>query len=157
MAQNSQAKFAFTGTGVQWIGYRDPWSGIAKVYLDGILKDTIDTYSAVSQAQTALYSAAGLSNASHELIVVPTGTRNAASGGAWVWVDAFDVTAGNAATSTPSQPSAGSAPPTTQPQPPAGSAPPTTVRIKQNDPAVAYTGVWFTNTSAGGGEAAVLS
>jgi hypothetical protein len=145
MAQDSQAKFTFTGTGVQWIGYRDPWSGIAKVYLDGVLKGTIDTYSATSQGQIALYSVGGLSNASHDLTVVPTGTHNPASAGAWVWVDAFDVTAGNAAA-------------TPQPQPPTGSAPPTTVRIKQNDPAVAYTGAWFTNnSSSGSGEATVLS
>ena len=89
--QGSQATFTFTGTGVQWIGYRDPWSGIAQVYLDGALKGTIDTYSASTQAQAVLFSSSGLSNASHTLTIVVTGTHNANSAGAWVWLDAFDV------------------------------------------------------------------
>jgi hypothetical protein len=91
MDQGSQATFTFTGTGVKWIGYGDPWSGIAQVYLDGALKGTIDTYSAGTQAQAVLFSSGGLSNASHKLTIVVTGTHDASSAGAWVWVDAFDV------------------------------------------------------------------
>ena len=91
MDQGSQARFTFTGTGVQWIGFRDAWSGIAQVYVDGVLEGLIDTYSAEQQAQAVVYSISGLSNASHSLTIVVTGTRNANSGGAWVWVDAFDV------------------------------------------------------------------
>jgi hypothetical protein len=91
MDQGSQARFTFTGTGVQWIGFRDPWSGIAQVYVDGALQGTIDTYSADTHAQAVVYSLSGLSNASHNLTVVAAGTRNANSGGTWVWVDAFDV------------------------------------------------------------------
>jgi hypothetical protein len=92
MDAGSQGKFTFTGTGVKWIGYRDQWSGIAKVYLDGVLKATIDTYSASAQAQTAEYSVSGLSNAAHSLTIVVTGQRDSKSSEDWVWVDAFDVT-----------------------------------------------------------------
>ena len=67
MDAGSRANFTFTGTGVKWIGYRDQWSGIAQVYLDGVLKGTIDTYSASAQAQAAEYSVSGLSNAAHSL------------------------------------------------------------------------------------------
>jgi len=98
MDQGSQAKFTFTGTGVQWIGHRDPWSGIAQVYLDGALKGTIDTYSANTQAQAVVYSVSGLSNASHSLAIAVAGTNNASSSGAWVWVDAFDVSITSSAT-----------------------------------------------------------
>jgi hypothetical protein len=91
MDQGSQATFTFTGTGVQWIGYRDAWSGIAQVYLDGALKGTIDTYSAAEQAQAVIYSVSHLSNTSHTLTIVVRGTHDAASAGAWVWVDAFNV------------------------------------------------------------------
>ena len=91
MDQGSQATFTFTGTGVQWIGYRDAWSGIAQVYLDGALKGTIDTYSAAEQAQAVLYTSGRLSNTSHTLTIVAAGTHDAASAGAWVWVDAFEV------------------------------------------------------------------
>jgi len=142
MDQGSQATFTFTGTGVQWLGYRDGWSGIAQVYLDGALKGTIDTYSAVAQAQTVLYSLSGLSNASHNLTIAVTGTRNAKSGGAWIWVDAFDVTA-----------------PTTIPTSPASSPVASTpTRIEQNAPTVVYTGgTWSKNATApsSGGSAAL--
>jgi hypothetical protein len=143
--QGSQATFTFTGTGVQWIGYRDPWSGIAQVYLDGVLKGTIDTYSASSQAQAVVYSLSGLSNASHNLMLVATGTRNANSGGAWVWVDAFDVSVTSTSPTT-----AASSAPLTKPSAP--------IRIEQNSTAVVYTGgAWFTNATApsSGGSAAL--
>jgi hypothetical protein len=102
MDQGSQARFTFTGTGVQWIGYRDAWSGIAQVYVDGALQGTIDTYSAAQQAQAVVYSLSGLSKASHNLTIVAAGTHNANSGGAWVWVDAFDVSTASTATTAAS-------------------------------------------------------
>jgi len=143
MDQGSQAKFTFTGTGVQWIGYRDPWSGIAQVYLDGALQGTIDTYSADTQAQAVLYSLSGLSNGSHDLTLLVTGTRNARSGGAWVWVDAFEVSVPS--TTTKTEPSPASSTPSSAP-----------IRIEQNAPSVVYTGgAWFGNgaTSNSGGSA----
>ena len=141
MDQGSQATLTFTGTGVQWIGYRDPWSGIAQVYLDGVLKGTIDTYSAGAQAQAVLYSLSGLSNASHNLTLMVSGTRNANSGGAWIWVDAFDVSIQENTTTTTS---------------PAASTTP--IRMEQKAHAVVYTGgAWLKNTTApsSGGSAVV--
>jgi hypothetical protein len=91
MDAGSQVRFTFTGTGVNWIGFRDEWSGIAQVYLDGVLQSTVDTWSAVTQPEAVLYSATGLSNQGHTLTIVVTGTRRAGSGGSWVWVDAFEV------------------------------------------------------------------
>jgi len=130
MDAGAQATFRFTGTGVQWIGLQDPWSGRAEVYLDGQRQGTIDTYSPGTQAQAVLYSLSGLPDAAHTLKIVVTGTRNASSGGSWVWVDAFDVT-----TATAAAPAAPSAP----------------ARIEQTAPAVAWSGGgWFTNTTAHG-------
>lgn len=99
MDTNSAAIFSFTGTGVKWIGFGDPWSGIAQVYVDGVLKATIDTFSANQASQTTQYSVANLSNASHTLKIVATGTHSSAASGAWIWVDAFDVTTDTGATS----------------------------------------------------------
>jgi hypothetical protein len=101
MDQGSQAIFTFTGTGVQWIGYRDAWSGIAHVYLDGALKGTIDTYSANEQAQAVIYSTSGLIDTRHTLTIVVNGTHDAISAGAWVWVDAFDVSVPSTAATAP--------------------------------------------------------
>lgn len=105
MDAGSQAKLTFTGTAVKWIGFSDPWSGIAQVYLDGALAGTVDTYAADQKTQFVQYSVANLSNTSHTLTIIATGTHSAQSGGAWVWVDAFDVT-GQAATqsATPVKP-----------------------------------------------------
>jgi hypothetical protein len=92
MDAGSTAQFTFTGTGVKWIGFSDPWSGIAQVYLDGTLVNTVDTYSATQEAQATQYSVGGLSNATHTLKIVVTGSHDAQSAGDWVWVNAFDVT-----------------------------------------------------------------
>ncbi len=142
MDSASQAKFTFTGTGVNWIGFRDPWSGIAQVYVDGVLKGTVDTYSATQLSQTVVYSVSGLTNVSHTITIAVTGTKDAASGGEWVWVDAFDVTVVSTTTATtPSTSTTTHASTTTTPAAPA--------RIEQNASAVALTGgTWYTNTTA---------
>jgi len=140
----SQAQFHFTGTGVKWIGFSDPWSGIAQVYVDGGLVATIDTYSAAQQAQKVQYSVNNLSNGAHTMQIVPTGTQDSQSGGAWVWVDAFDVTtAPAAAASTSSAPAPGV---------------PLSGLIQQDNTAVQYSGTWFPNLGAfNSGGSAVLA
>jgi hypothetical protein len=92
MDPNSSATVTFNGTGITWIGYQDQWSGIAKVYVDGTLQSApVDTYAGSQQAQSSVYSISGLSPGTHTLMLVVTGTRDAAAAGAWIWVDAFDV------------------------------------------------------------------
>lgn len=146
MDEGSQVRFTFRGTGVQWIGYRDEWSGIAQVYLDGELKGTIDTYAASTQTQAALYSLNDLSDALHTLTLVVTGTRSAGSAGSWIWVDAFDVTVVTVADSS----SPGTAAP---------AAPAAPFRIEQNAPDVSYSGgTWHPKAgSNSSGGSAVLS
>lgn len=92
MDQGAQAKLTFTGTAVKWIGYRDQWSGTANVYIDGVLKATVNTYSNSAQAQAVNYSVSSLSNSTHTITIYVNGAHARHSGGAWVWVDAFDVT-----------------------------------------------------------------
>ena len=87
----SAATISFTGTGINWIGYRDQWSGIANIYVDGTLTATVDTYFAANMTQTAAYSVSGLNSGAHTLTIAVTGTHSASSGGSWIWVDAFDV------------------------------------------------------------------
>jgi hypothetical protein len=92
MDANSSATVSFTGTGITWIGYQDQWSGIANVYVDGTLQSSpVDTYTAAEKVQSPVYSISGLSPGPHTLMIVVTGTHNAASAGSWVWVDAFVV------------------------------------------------------------------
>ncbi len=91
MDKGCTATFTFTGTGVCWIGFRDQWSGIAGVSLDGAAPTAVDTYSAKDLAQTVIWSATGLANVPHVLAVAVTGEKRPNSGAAWIWVDAFDV------------------------------------------------------------------
>jgi len=91
MEAASRVEFAFTGTGVNWIGYRDEWSGVAEVFVDGRVRASIDTYSKTAQAQVSLYAIDGLRNGPHILAIQPTGRRGPAAGGAWIWVDGFSV------------------------------------------------------------------
>lgn len=91
MDSSARVDFAFTGTGVTWIGYGDEWSGVADVLVDGELQATVDTYSPNPRAQVQLYGIGGLAEGSHTLTIKPTGRRQKESGGAWVWVDGFSV------------------------------------------------------------------
>jgi hypothetical protein len=90
MTHGSSATFTFTGTSVTWIGYQDEWSGIANVYIDGVLKGAVDTYASPGKAQSAAYTASGLAWGTHTITIEATGTKSASSRGTWVWVDAFD-------------------------------------------------------------------
>jgi len=92
MEPTAKVTVAFTGTGVKWIGYRDEWSGIAEVFLDGRLRATVDTYSTPARAQAVLYAVDGLQGGAHTLVIQPTGRRHTASAGSWIWVDAISIT-----------------------------------------------------------------
>jgi hypothetical protein len=86
----TQVRFTFTGAAVRWIGLKDNWAGIAKVFVDGVLQREIDTYASSTQVKTLLFEIAGLAEGSHTIVVETTGRKNAAAKVAWVWVDAFE-------------------------------------------------------------------
>jgi hypothetical protein len=131
-AAGSKANLAFNGTGVSWIAYRDEWSGIANVYVDGVLKAAVDTYSSPGKAQAVAYTVSGLASGSHTLTIEVTGTRNPSSAGAWVWVDAFDVTSGgSASTALP------------------GTCSTTVQHVEQDALSIQYSGTWYTYANAG--------
>ena len=88
----ARASLSFTGSGVTWVTYQDQWSGVARVYIDGHLKTTIDNYASAQRAGVVAYSIGGLSGGTHTITIEATGTHNGNSQGSWVWVDAFDVT-----------------------------------------------------------------
>jgi uncharacterized protein (TIGR03437 family) len=87
----ARVDLTFNGTAIAWMGYRDEWSGLAQVFMDGALQATVDTYLTPSKAQTPTYTLTGLAPGTHVLGIVATGTHSAASGGSWVWVDGFQV------------------------------------------------------------------
>ncbi len=85
----------FTGTSVRWISSHDANHGTADVYLDGVKKATVDGYAASKSFQDVFYRADGLADGAHTLKIVATGDQNPASAGAFVVVDAVDLTSGD--------------------------------------------------------------
>ncbi|HET7766805.1 MAG TPA: Ig-like domain-containing protein [Burkholderiales bacterium] len=92
-AVGAQATFTFTGTSVSWIGGRSVQTGIAQVFLDGNMVSQIDTFSKTAEVQVPMFTATGLTDASHTLTIQATGQKNAAAQLAFIIVDAFDVPA----------------------------------------------------------------
>ena len=91
MESGSRATLTFTGTNVEWIGYRDEWSGIARVILDGAEIALVDTYASPLAPQVVNYALQNLAPQQHTLAIEVTGQKNAASSGSWVWVDGFNI------------------------------------------------------------------
>jgi hypothetical protein len=88
--KGATASFRFSGTGVTWITRKGPDQGIATVTLDGVSKGTFDLYGATAQDQV-FESFSGLTSVTHKIVINVTGTKNTASTGTGVAVDAFVV------------------------------------------------------------------
>lgn len=86
--KRSKAILTFTGTSVNWITATGPKYGNANVMIDGVDKGNFDLYSATPQYQVAR-TFDGLSAGQHTIQIRPLRTKNPASGGYWVVVDAF--------------------------------------------------------------------
>jgi hypothetical protein len=140
----AEASLAFTGTGIVWRGSRDPWAGQAQVYVDGVLKATVDTYSAVEKNQDVLYAASGLSSGAHTFKVRVLGTKNPAAGAALVWVDSFEIAPDGAPTASPTPAPTATPVPTATPSP--TGTPGTPVKIEQNHSSATYSGSWYTQS-----------
>jgi hypothetical protein len=151
MDAGAQASFSFDGTGASWIGYRDEWCGIATVHVDGKLQATVDTHSTSAKARAPLYVVSGLGEGRHSLTITATGTRNTASAGSWVWVDAFSVTPAAGPDPRSSIPSRSLAPSAGREARPRNATASKTSRqedaprFEQDDPAVSWIGAWSTN------------
>jgi Bacterial Ig-like domain len=88
----SSARFAFAGTDVAWISPRGPNRGRAEVWLDGAKAATVGLYASRPLARKVVYSTGGLDpTVNHTLEVRVLGTKQAASSGTRVDVDAFVV------------------------------------------------------------------
>ena len=86
----AQASFTFSGTGVSWIGARGPQTGIARLFLDGVFVQDVDTYALTEGPQHGDFSVTGLAAGNHTLTIQVIG-KNPAAVNSWVLVDAFNV------------------------------------------------------------------
>ena len=89
----ARSTFTFSGTGVTWITFRSTSrTGIANVYVDGVLAATVDTYSTTPDPQAAGFTRTGMARGTHTIAIEVTGAKNPAATEANIAVDAFDVT-----------------------------------------------------------------
>jgi hypothetical protein len=82
----------FVGTDLAWIARTGPSYGQASVTVDGGLAVTVDLYSAAIKSQKQVWASGALAMGTHTIQIVRLGTKNAASKGTAINVDAFDVT-----------------------------------------------------------------
>ena len=75
------AQFGVTGGWFKLIGTKGPDQGIMKVYIDDVLKATVDNYAATTATDQVLYEFDGLTSAVHLVKVTVTGTKNPLSTG----------------------------------------------------------------------------
>jgi uncharacterized protein YkwD len=86
----STSKFAFTGTGVRWIGIVSTTGGIANIKVDGVPAGSVDQYATSTGFNRTLFQRTGLSAGAHTLEVSVSGTRNTRATDQRTWIDAFD-------------------------------------------------------------------
>ncbi len=85
---SATARLRFEGDAIEWITARGPAFGIARVSIDGFVRADFDLFAAVLQLQQAL-SLTGLGSGPHTIEIRPLGTKNPASTGRQIVVDAF--------------------------------------------------------------------
>jgi sugar lactone lactonase YvrE len=87
---SSAVSFTFHGTGIDWYTIAAPSMGIASVYVDGVLKATIDNYAA-TEVFNVRRGIRGLSNATHTMKIVVTGRKNTKASATFVCVDRYVI------------------------------------------------------------------
>lgn len=92
---------SFEGTGVAFVSRRGPDMGKARIYIDGVATATVDLYASSLQKSCVVWRAPDLTNGVHSIKVVVLGTKRAASRGAYVVVDAYEVTGAKRAAPLP--------------------------------------------------------
>jgi bacillopeptidase F len=88
--KGATASFTFRGTSLSWVSAKGPTMGKAKVYVDGVLKGTVDNY-AKRSGFGLKRTFTGLADKVHTVKVVATGTKRKTSKGTSVVVDRWLV------------------------------------------------------------------
>lgn len=87
----SALDFTFKGPAIKWIGSRSSNHGIAEVYVDGVLQQTVDNYASVPTLNQVLYEKHGMSESGyHTFRILVTKEKRPNSTGSYQDVAAFD-------------------------------------------------------------------
>jgi hypothetical protein len=90
-AAGTTARFTFTGSNVAWVTSRDVNRGNAQVWIDGVQVKTLSLYASSAQPRRIVFTQDWASSGTHTLEIRVRGTKDAASSGTRVDVDAFVV------------------------------------------------------------------
>lgn len=85
---NDYIEFSFRGTKIEWLGTKGPELGMAKVFIDGELLDTVDCYNDTGLNPQVLFSA-DVSPEQHTIRIQQHEDKNPNASGYRVVVDAF--------------------------------------------------------------------
>jgi hypothetical protein len=72
----STASYTFTGKSIAWVGLKGVGRGKANVYINGVLKATVDLYSATTKKQVVVWSANYGTSATRTITITVLGTAN---------------------------------------------------------------------------------
>jgi Glyoxal oxidase N-terminus len=95
-AVNAGISFTFSGTGIEWFGNQDSRHGIAEVYIDGVLRKRVNTYSPRVKPlrQQRIFWDLDLNSGRHTIKIVNTAKRPGHDEPTLCDLDAFVVTRG---------------------------------------------------------------
>jgi hypothetical protein len=87
----SALDFTFKGPTIKWIGSRNSSHGVAEVYVDGVLQQTVDSYASVAAMHQVLYEKNGLSEYGHHTFrILVTKGKHTNSTGCYQDIAAFE-------------------------------------------------------------------
>jgi fibronectin type 3 domain-containing protein len=87
----SSVSLTFQGSSIRVYGFKHRYHGIAEVYIDGQLVDTIDYYDQNTLFQQLMFEKHGLGDGPHTIELVRTGLNNSSSQGSAINIDYFQV------------------------------------------------------------------
>ena len=102
-ARSAKASLQFTGTAIAWVGPVGPSRGKARVYIDGKLVTTVNTWASTFRASRVLFTKSWTKVGTHRISIVANGT----AGHPTVALDAFLVRREKVAQSPPTPAPAG--------------------------------------------------
>ncbi|MFC4808563.1 S8 family serine peptidase [Paenibacillus sp. GCM10023250] len=91
VTKNDYAELVFNGTKVRLIAPVGGNRGIADIYIDGQLAESVDLYRPVRQYDAVVFESETLSEGTHTVRIVNSGEKHASSAGTAVSIDAFDI------------------------------------------------------------------
>jgi hypothetical protein len=73
-AAGASTTYKFTGSAAAWVAYKGPTRGSAQVWVDGVLRATVNLYATTSTARAQVFAVTWSTNGTHTIRIVNLGT-----------------------------------------------------------------------------------